>query len=268
MTSMIGRAFEISARDQAKPVSLVIHNTTDISHLVEICREEIALIGHDIRRHAIPLPRKIVQDRSETGFRVREVAWPPLKSRQDSTEHLKRRSPAPTVVRGVGSRAVAAAQALVLAMAVVRAAKPGPIVVVGIGWLSGVLQRILRLVGKEVIQLEPGYGKSSSWIAAGVLRRPTSRSFLGWLSGDATARLEAASCIVLLNEADSADDLAALFGLEHHAPPIIMPSSSPLGVAASVRVSAGLQNDCGDRGLGQFAIRHGFVVAEDQHRHR
>jgi GT2 family glycosyltransferase len=234
---LTGRAFEISARDQSKPAYFAIENMSEIAHLVEICKEESALIDDDIRRHLISRPKNIPQRRPETRFSIREVPCLPRKPSEGLAKDRKGTSTVATAARGVRRRAVGAAQLPALAKDILRAAKPGPVVVVGMGWQSGVLEGILRMAGRQVVRLESGYGKSSPWIAPGVLRRPAEGSFLWWLSADAVVRLEGAGCIVLLDKAGAADDLAVLVGLEYRAPPIIAPLSTPLGAAAPRRAS-------------------------------
>jgi len=80
--------------------------------------------------------------------------------------------------------------------------------------------------------------------------KPSDKSFLAWLSGDAPARLETTGAPVLMDPINADDDVASLVGLEQHAPPIVLSPAHAREAARSISI-----------GLGYVAIPAGTSLA-------
>jgi GT2 family glycosyltransferase len=194
--------------------------------LVKSCREEIALIDREIRNRSIPFPTKMPQRRyCNVQLAPLKIARAPASDDGPANAPSSGNPPGSPRPRG---RLRGAAQIFAAAMAIRKSARTGAIVVVGAGRRATVLETICRMMGRKVIRVESGYG-GSNWIVPGLLRRPAEKSFLAWLSADPIARLESSGALVLLDDANEADELAALTGLERHLPPIIRPAALVAG---------------------------------------
>jgi glycosyltransferase involved in cell wall biosynthesis len=228
--------FEISGWREARPFHLIIDGEARLSSLVKSCREEIALIDREIRNRSIPFPAKMPQRRY---CNVQLAALPKIARTvaSDNGEANVPPSGDPLGLPRQRGRLHRAGQIFAAAMAVRKSARAGAIVVVGAGRRAAVLATICRMMGRKVIPVESGYGSGSNWIVPGLLRRPAEKSFLAWLSADPIARLEGSGALVLLDDANEADELAALTGLERHLPPIIRPAA----LVAGGKVEAGQQ---------------------------
>jgi GT2 family glycosyltransferase len=215
--------FEISGWKEAKPLHFVVDSKARLFGLIDSCKEEVALIDREIRNCSIPFPPKMPQ-RRYCNVRLAPLEIARTVSSDNGQANVPSSGDSQELPRQHG-RPHRAAQMFAAAMAVREAARAGAIVVVGAGRRAAALATICRMMGRKVIRLESGYGSGGNWIVPGLLRRPAEKSFLAWLSADPIARLETCGALVLVDDANGADDLAALTGLEQHLPPVILPGA-------------------------------------------
>ena len=228
----------VSVWKEASPIRLAAENWSDLPRLIEICKDEIVLIARKIENSAIPFPSKIPQKVDQINVAIlsppRETS-PPILS-DGCTRPLSSEPQAPV---GPGWSVGWATKLIATASETLVVARSGPIVVSGTGWRAYILAMIFRLARRKVIHLASGYG-DRDWIVPGYLRRPAENSFLAWLLLDAVPRLKRVGALVLTDDVDGVDDLAALSGLEYYTPPILL--RAEVASVAGVDVQGG--RDC------------------------
>ena len=242
---MLSLEFELCGWKGARPIHLIAGDKARLARLANVCSEEIAIIDREILHASIPFPKKIQKTLVDGPLKIRQLQSRYTEDAAPVTADVSAQDVSHSGAASLGRSHIdlqplkRAAQLLSIGRAVVATARPGPIVIVGAGRRARALAVFLRMLGRDSILCESTYGQASDWIVAGVLRRPVEGSFLGWLSTDASARLESAGALVLLDPDGAAGDLAALAGLEQHAPPIIAPAADAQGAANSVPLGQG-----------------------------
>ncbi|MGH8582239.1 MAG: glycosyltransferase family 2 protein [Gammaproteobacteria bacterium] len=192
-----------------------------------ICQEEAFLMQREIETEAITRPPSVPSHPRPFTVRaswVEDGEQPPARA----THHGD-----PLAGADIKEITLPSPYRRRLADLIGSAARPGPIMLVGIKDHAEACAEHLRHTGRECTIVEPGYGFGTPWIAPGFLRRPAAGSFLSWLSSGATERLAETGAIVFLHPESAASDLRVLQGTLHPAPPLLVACASASSPSAT-----------------------------------
>ena len=237
------RRFSIKGFGEQTTAELRFSGGPSLKDAIAVCEHEIALIDGAIRRENISFPKGFRLP-EPFNFSVEEILRPidgivesniPPASEVAEFDLSRQHIPSWARIRGVrrffARAAVSRFEQLVAA--VLEAARPGPIVVVGHGWMTWSAANCFARHGRSTVLLESGYGCASQEIVPGYLQRPSPDSFLGWLLRR-QAKLADVGALVFLGEPSFAVDFAALADVPHQ-PPVVV---GHLDSAGSARVTA------------------------------
>jgi GT2 family glycosyltransferase len=237
------KRFSIKGFGEQTTAELLLSGGPSLEDAIAVCEHEIALIDDAIRRENISAPKGF-RVPEPLNFSVEEIL-PPVDGIVESniplvpevTEFDLSRQHIPSWARIRGVRRFFARAAILrfeqLVTAVLEAARPGPIVVVGHRWMTWSAANCFARHGRSTVLLESGYGCASQEIVPGYLQRPSPDSFLEWLLRR-HAKLADVGALVFLGESSFAVDFAALADVPDQ-PPVVV---GHLDGAGCARVTA------------------------------